>query len=88
MSSTDPSVRRILPQESQNAQAMGMNSYTFAPQQFPQRETQKSEMTRPNHIPDDLVESQTNTPIIDYVFVDEHNRHKRLKGNPQSWLAV
>lgn len=56
MSSTDPSVRRILPQESQSAQAMGMNSYAFAPQQYPQRETQKN-----------------------YVFVDEHNRHKRLK---------
>ncbi|KAL9479910.1 hypothetical protein ACSS6W_004696 [Trichoderma asperelloides] len=41
MSSTDPSVRRILPQESQSAQAMGMNSYAFAPQQYPQRETQK-----------------------------------------------
>lgn len=59
MSSTDPSVRRILPQESQNAQAMDMNSYTFAPQQYPQRETQKSEMSRPNcdqpKIPNDLV---------------------------------
>lgn len=49
MSSTDPSVRRILPQEAQNAQAMGMNSYTFAPQQYPQRETQKSEMSRPSY---------------------------------------
>jgi hypothetical protein len=33
-----------------------MSSFQFAPQQFPQRETQKN-----------------------YVFVDEHNRHKRLK---------
>lgn len=49
MSSTDPSVRRILPQESQSAQAMGMNSYAFAPQQYPQRETQKSEMRRPSY---------------------------------------
>ncbi|KAK1706026.1 hypothetical protein BDP67DRAFT_548236 [Colletotrichum lupini] len=48
--SNDPSVRRILPQSSQ------MGSFSFAPQQFPQRETQKN-----------------------YVFVDEHNRHKRLK---------
>lgn len=31
-------------------------NFTFAPQQYPQRETQKN-----------------------YVFVDEHNRHKRLK---------
>lgn len=22
---------------------------------------------------------------VDYVFVDEHNRHKRLKGRPYSW---
>ncbi|KAG7102877.1 hypothetical protein HYQ44_016965 [Verticillium longisporum] len=33
-----------------------MSSFSFAPQQYPQRETQKN-----------------------YVFVDEHNRHKRLK---------
>ncbi|OBS19762.1 hypothetical protein FPOA_11487 [Fusarium poae] len=33
-----------------------MNSFSFAPQQYTQRETQKN-----------------------YVFVDEHNRHKRLK---------
>lgn len=43
MASNDPSIRRILPQDSQNAQSVGMNSYTFAPQQYPQRETQKSE---------------------------------------------
>ncbi|TQN75009.1 Nitrogen assimilation transcription factor nit-4 [Colletotrichum shisoi] len=49
--SNDPSVRRILPQSFQ------MGSFSFAPQQYPQRETQKN-----------------------YVFVDEHNRHKRLKG--------
>lgn len=24
--------------------------------------------------------------MIDYVFVDEHNRHKRLKGMPFSFL--
>lgn len=42
MSSNDPSVRRILPQDAPNAQNAGLNSYTFAPQQFPQRETQKS----------------------------------------------
>ncbi|KAK7425741.1 hypothetical protein QQZ08_007840 [Neonectria magnoliae] len=50
MSENDASVRRILPQNSQ------MNSFSFAPQQYAQRETQKN-----------------------YVFVDEHNRHKRLK---------
>jgi secreted protein with Ig-like and vWFA domain len=51
MSNEDPSTRPILPQQSQ------MNSFSFAPQQYTQRETQKN-----------------------YVFVDEHNRHKRLKG--------
>ncbi|TDZ20303.1 Cutinase transcription factor 1 alpha [Colletotrichum orbiculare MAFF 240422] len=50
MSNDPSSVRRILPQSSQ------MGSFSFAPQQYPQRETQKN-----------------------YVFVDEHNRHKRLK---------
>ncbi|KAK1255132.1 hypothetical protein MKX08_009127 [Trichoderma sp. CBMAI-0020] len=83
MSSTDPSVRRILPQESQSAQAMGMNSYTFAPQQYPQRETQKSEMSRPGYNqPQDagwLGRNRKLTRQLDYVFVDEHNRHKRLK---------
>jgi hypothetical protein len=50
--SNDPSVRRILPQQDlQDPQASQMNSFQFAPQQFPQH----------------------------YVFVDEHNRHKRLK---------
>ncbi|KAM0288023.1 hypothetical protein ACHAQH_000091 [Verticillium albo-atrum] len=48
--SNESSARRILPQSSQ------MSSFSFAPQQYPQRETQKN-----------------------YVFVDEHNRHKRLK---------
>ncbi|KAK5992484.1 hypothetical protein PT974_05891 [Cladobotryum mycophilum] len=56
MATNDPTVRRILPQDSQSAQNNQMGSFTFAPQQFPQRETQKN-----------------------YVFVDEHNRHKRLK---------
>ncbi|KAK0391626.1 hypothetical protein NLU13_1126 [Sarocladium strictum] len=57
MANNDPSVRQILPHEAQNAQSSQMGSFsTFAPQQFPQRETQKN-----------------------YVFVDEHNRHKRLK---------
>lgn len=45
MSSNDPSTRRILPQDAHNGQNLGMNSYTFAPQQFPQRETQKSEQS-------------------------------------------
>ncbi|KAG6133123.1 hypothetical protein E4U12_002878 [Claviceps purpurea] len=52
----DPSARQIRPQDAPSAQIAQMNSFQFAPQQFPQRETQKN-----------------------YVFVDEHNRHKRLK---------
>ncbi|KAK6209165.1 hypothetical protein LQW54_006619 [Pestalotiopsis sp. IQ-011] len=48
---TDPSVRRLLPQNSH------LGQFAYAPQQYQQpRETQKN-----------------------YVFVDEHNRHKRLK---------
>ncbi|PVH76410.1 hypothetical protein DL98DRAFT_551174 [Cadophora sp. DSE1049] len=46
----DPGTRRLLPQSSQ------MQSFSFAPNNFGQRENQKN-----------------------YVFVDEHNRHKRLK---------
>ncbi|KAL2291848.1 hypothetical protein FJTKL_12025 [Diaporthe vaccinii] len=48
--SGDPSARRLLPQSSQ------MTNFSFAPQPYQPRETQKN-----------------------YVFVDEHNRHKRLK---------
>ncbi|KAI9047644.1 hypothetical protein LZ554_008355 [Drepanopeziza brunnea f. sp. 'monogermtubi'] len=46
----DQGTRRLLPQNSQ------MQSFSFAPNNFGQRENQKN-----------------------YVFVDEHNRHKRLK---------
>ncbi|CRK05258.1 hypothetical protein BN1723_017147 [Verticillium longisporum] len=56
--SNESSARRILPQSSQ------MSSFSFAPQQYPQRETQKN-----------------------YVFVDEHNRHKRLKAMWQESVA-
>lgn len=69
--SQDSTSRRILPQNPQNAQ---MSSFSFAPQQFPQRETQKSAT---------LVFTDNysiSNSLADYVFVDEHNRHKRLKG--------
>jgi hypothetical protein len=46
--STDPSVRRIQPQDAHDAQAAQMSSFQFAPQQFPQRETQKSQLP---HLP-------------------------------------
>ncbi|KHN94514.1 uncharacterized protein MAM_07569 [Metarhizium album ARSEF 1941] len=54
--STDPPIRRTLLQDAHQTQTAQMTSFQFAPQQLPQRETQKN-----------------------YVFVDEHNRHKRLK---------
>jgi hypothetical protein len=74
--STDSGVRRLLPQGSQ------MQNFTFAPASFMPRENQKSThvpflsriMIAPTVSPDRL------TVSVDYVFVDEHNRHKRLKG--------
>lgn len=54
-----------------------MGTFGFAPQVYQQpREAQKS--AHPS------LSFATNAPvltvILDYVFVDEHNRHKRLKG--------
>lgn len=71
--SNDPTVRRILPQNSQ------MGAFSFAPPTYQQqpRETQKSAPPL-NSLPIDSAICLTVAP--DYVFVDEHNRHKRLKG--------
>lgn len=71
--SNDPTVRRLLPQSSQ------MSNFSFAPQSYHQpRETQKS--AHPP-LPFRLsVGDDSNRRLADYVFVDEHNRHKRLKG--------
>ena len=71
--SNDSATRRLLPQSAQ------MGSFSFAPQQTYQqpRETQKSAL-----IPRVLVVLAN---PIDYVFVDEHNRHKRLKGERVDW---
>ncbi|KAG0651542.1 Nitrogen assimilation transcription factor nit-4 [Hyphodiscus hymeniophilus] len=67
----DPGGRRLLPQSSQ------MQSFSFAPNNFGSRENQKSapysSRNRYLHIP-------VSNHSLDYVFVDEHNRHKRLKG--------
>lgn len=59
--SAEPSVRRILPQDAHNTQAAQMSSFQFAPQQFPQRETQKSLYIRcclrpPVHVPCELTD--------------------------------
>ncbi|KAK8035050.1 hypothetical protein PG993_010045 [Apiospora rasikravindrae] len=75
--SNDPSVRRLLPQNSH------LGQFAFAPQNFQQqpRETQKSAHqlcpTPPGSRFADVI---ANLIGADYVFVDEHNRHKRLKG--------
>lgn len=69
--SNDPSIRRLLPQSSQ------MSNFSFAPQQYHQpRETQKSAL------PPCASHRGTGSDfqLADFVFVDEHNRHKRLKG--------
>lgn len=70
--SNDPTARRLLPQTSQ------MGSFSFAPQAYQQqpRETQKS---APG-VEFSMFCVDSNRVSLDYVFVDEHNRHKRLKG--------
>ncbi|EHK98118.1 hypothetical protein M7I_6170 [Glarea lozoyensis 74030] len=72
--SGDPGNRRLLPQSSQ------MQSFSFAPNNYGQRENQKSAPYLPL-----LADCFYTDCDPDYVFVDEHNRHKRLKGShPQS----
>lgn len=79
--SNDPTVRRLLPQSSQ------MSNFSFAPQTYHQpRETQKS--TRPPSPPDAGFLINLTHFSVDYVFVDEHNRHKRLKGMYESLLIT
>lgn len=76
--SNDPTTRRLLPQTSQ------VPSFSFAPPAYQQqpRETQKSapcvKFSIPQFLP--VISADPNSGIADYVFVDEHNRHKRLKG--------
>ena len=69
--SGDLGTRRLLPQSSQ------MQNFSFAPTNFGPRENQKSAQL-PNRLRD--FEVDIGWSILDYVFVDEHNRHKRLKG--------
>lgn len=76
--SNDPTARRLLPQTSQ------MGSFSFAPPAYQQqpRETQKSapsvKLLKKKKTHQSVVKVLTR--CADYVFVDEHNRHKRLKG--------
>ena len=69
--------RPLLPQTTQQ------QTYSFAPQVLAPREPQqRSEPPRPS-----TVRNRWLTRLsADYVFVDEHNRHKRLKGT-QSALS-
>ncbi len=50
-----------------------MQSFSFAPNNYGQRENQKSARPSP-------LKNVKPNGFSDYVFVDEHNRHKRLKG--------
>jgi hypothetical protein len=68
--STDPGVRRLLPQSSQ------MQSFSFAPANLVPQENQKSARYFSEYRNSARTDCGT-----DYVFVDEHNRHKRLKGD-------
>lgn len=74
-----------------NPQHGQMSTLSFAPTQGPQREMQKSK--QPQSLFLLAGQQQAAITIIwrkfetanqnahaDYVFVDEHNRHKRLKG--------
>jgi hypothetical protein len=64
----EPGGRKLLPQNSQ------MPNFSFAPTNTGPRENQKSASSSCIILP---VKSNL---ALDYVFVDEHNRHKRLKG--------
>lgn len=68
--SGDPGIRRLLPQNGQ------MQNFAFATTNFGPRENQKSA----HRLQSERLQWLLTTGSIDYVFVDEHNRHKRLKG--------
>ena len=68
--------RPLLPQTAQ------MQSFTFAPPTLAPRENQRSESGRL------MRRSLTDWRHADYVFVDEHNRHKRLKGAAQQSRGI
>jgi hypothetical protein len=65
----DPTARPLLPQTTQ------AQSFSFAPQVLGSREPQQKS-TAIFH----ATNSVLTVFLPDYVFVDEHNRHKRLKG--------
>jgi hypothetical protein len=58
-----------------------MQTFSFTPANFPPRENQKSAYPKlPTHLSLPSFDYRLTKSLIDYVFVDEHNRHKRLKG--------
>jgi hypothetical protein len=81
MSSNDPAARRLLPQSAH------VDSFSFVPPSYqPPRETQKSSLSE--MAPKKTVFGCSDMMAADYVFVDEHNRHKRLKGMDGPPLVV
>lgn len=59
-----------------------MQGYSFTPPTAPPREGHKSKILIANQYLRALsrLRLQVLIHVTDYVFVDEHNRHKRLKG--------
>jgi hypothetical protein len=68
--------RPLLPQTAQ------LQSFGFVQQQPPPPARQ--EQQRSTIIATPIGAFITDQSLPDYVFVDEHNRHKRLKGNSQT----
>ena len=57
-----------------------MQGYSFAPPSGPPREGHKSKPVLDQWAYSIRVATDKSNHFPDYVFVDEHNRHKRLKG--------
>ena len=67
-----PGSRPLLPQTTP------MQTFQLAPPNIGLGDTKKSESRKT--LPYTSVSIDMLTTLTDYVFVDEHNRHKRLKG--------
>lgn len=77
MMASEPGSRPLLPQTTPL-------NYSFVPQpQRPAEPAQRSMSPRPARCLGDTI---LTAGVADYVFVDEHNRHKRLKGMPSQRL--
>lgn len=75
----DPTARPLLPQTTQP------QNIAFAPQVMGSREPQQKSAPI-LHAPNPS--STLTVRLPDYVFVDEHNRHKRLKGGPPLRVSI